>query len=222
MTLHQNQKGFGIIEGLLIIVVISIIGGAGYYVYQANKATNESLNNTGNSETAKQENEKSAETEEADPTEGWKEYVSTEGKFSFKYPANWLTADSPELCSEGTVMIAPTKETLGKCASDFGGQVLLSMYTGNETEAFRLRSDQYKNLTETKVEVDGVSGTRQAGVYSPDQEPQGMGPVVGTEEILYVFEVDGNVFSAQYGQRPGFPDVKKEFDLIVTKTLKFN
>lgn len=33
----KNQKGFGAIEALLILVIVGIIGGVGYYVYNANK-----------------------------------------------------------------------------------------------------------------------------------------------------------------------------------------
>ncbi len=33
---NLNQKGFTVIEGLLILVILAAIGGVGYYVYQAN------------------------------------------------------------------------------------------------------------------------------------------------------------------------------------------
>jgi cytoskeletal protein RodZ len=37
----KNNKGFAVIEGLLILVIIAILGGTGWYVYQAhNNATN--------------------------------------------------------------------------------------------------------------------------------------------------------------------------------------
>lgn len=32
-----NTKGFGLIEGLLILVIVGIVGGTGFYVYNANK-----------------------------------------------------------------------------------------------------------------------------------------------------------------------------------------
>lgn len=33
----KNQKGYGILEMLLLVVIVGIIGGVGYYVYTANK-----------------------------------------------------------------------------------------------------------------------------------------------------------------------------------------
>ncbi len=50
-----NNKGFGLVEGLLIVVALGIIGGSTLFVFKANESTKESLNNTGKSEIAKQE-----------------------------------------------------------------------------------------------------------------------------------------------------------------------
>lgn len=36
-----NQKGFGAMEAVLIVVIVAILAGTGYYVYQANNKTNE-------------------------------------------------------------------------------------------------------------------------------------------------------------------------------------
>lgn len=36
-----NSKGFGVIEGLLILVIVGIVGGTGFYVYNANKNTSD-------------------------------------------------------------------------------------------------------------------------------------------------------------------------------------
>lgn len=54
-----NEKGFGVVEGLLVVVIVALLGGAGFYVYNSNKKTSESLNNTGNSEIST--NKKSSE-----------------------------------------------------------------------------------------------------------------------------------------------------------------
>jgi hypothetical protein len=47
MKKQQNQSGFSIIHALLIVVIVAIIGFAGYYVYNAQKNNNETLNNMG-------------------------------------------------------------------------------------------------------------------------------------------------------------------------------
>ncbi len=40
-----NNRGFGVIEGLLFLAIIGIVVGMGFYVYNANKKTNDSLDN---------------------------------------------------------------------------------------------------------------------------------------------------------------------------------
>lgn len=44
-----NQSGFGAIEAILIVVIVAIIGGTGYYVYHANKQTDKAANNASSS-----------------------------------------------------------------------------------------------------------------------------------------------------------------------------
>ncbi len=39
-----NQKGFALVEGLLILVILAAIGGVGYYVYQANNDATDTQN----------------------------------------------------------------------------------------------------------------------------------------------------------------------------------
>jgi flagellin-like protein len=44
--MSRNQKGFSAIEGLLIFIIVAIIAGAGWYVWDSNKKTNNILSNT--------------------------------------------------------------------------------------------------------------------------------------------------------------------------------
>lgn len=60
-----NNKGFGAVEFLLIFVVIGIIGGAGYYVYNAQKKTNTALDNAANTQVDPQKNTSNKEKETA-------------------------------------------------------------------------------------------------------------------------------------------------------------
>jgi hypothetical protein len=41
--LKNNQSGFGVVEALLILVIVAIVGGTGFYVYQAQQNTNKAL-----------------------------------------------------------------------------------------------------------------------------------------------------------------------------------
>lgn len=41
-----NTKGFGVVEGLLIVLIIIVLGGVGYYVFNSQKKQNESQNSS--------------------------------------------------------------------------------------------------------------------------------------------------------------------------------
>lgn len=44
MTRPTNQNGFAIIEALLIIIILSMLGGTGYYVWHSKQAADKTLN----------------------------------------------------------------------------------------------------------------------------------------------------------------------------------
>lgn len=49
--IKQSNNGFSVVEGLLIFVLVTIVGGAAYYVYHSNQKTTETLNSIGKSDT---------------------------------------------------------------------------------------------------------------------------------------------------------------------------
>jgi uncharacterized protein (UPF0333 family) len=44
MTKKLNQKGFAAIEAVLILAIVAIVGGTGYYIYQANNKATDTQN----------------------------------------------------------------------------------------------------------------------------------------------------------------------------------
>jgi hypothetical protein len=82
--MNKNHKGFSAIPLLLIIVLIGIIGGTGWYVYNSNKKTNELLNSADKLNTP---NKPKSTSTSSKPL---KEYKSEDYKFSFQYPSNWI------------------------------------------------------------------------------------------------------------------------------------
>ena len=80
-----NQKGFTLVEGLLIIIALTMVVGVGFYVVNTNKDEKK------NDETpvAKVEENKPPATSEEKIPEGYKEYKNQELKISFVYPNKW-------------------------------------------------------------------------------------------------------------------------------------
>ena len=53
MRLNLNQKGFGVVEGLLSVIAITLVAGVGFYVMHSSDSTKSSLDNTSSKNTTK-------------------------------------------------------------------------------------------------------------------------------------------------------------------------
>lgn len=86
--LQKNQSGFGVIEGLLVVLVVAVIGFGGYYVVHSQKTaarSNSATSSTAKSTSANQSTATKAQS--PDPYAGWKTYAGAD--FNLKYPADW-------------------------------------------------------------------------------------------------------------------------------------
>lgn len=79
--MKTNQKGFSVVEILIVIVVVGLIGTVGWFVYgsQKNRTSNVSTNTQTNQEPSNQENVLSE----------FIEYENEEFGFEFSYPKSW-------------------------------------------------------------------------------------------------------------------------------------
>jgi Tfp pilus assembly protein PilV len=223
--MKKNQSGFSAIEALLILVIVGIIGGTGWYVLQANKNTNNTLNNAGLGTAAKSGKKISpAPTSPADPTSSWTSYSSKSGKYSLKYPSTWaISPISPSVCGgdDSNLLLGGDSKSVGKYCADGGGQIYINSVTGDSRSNNVLQSKDWKNTTSTKVTVDGVQGDKQTGIANNQGDLLGSLPD-GSIIDRYTFYVNGRTYTANYEKRDSYPDVQSDFDIMVTKTLKFS
>jgi len=110
--LKNNQNGFGAIEGLLVLVIVVMIAGVGWYVYKATQKTNGAYfaATTTNLQTspkfAKVTKKTSPTTstttvKTADPYAGWTSYTLSKEKLSFKYPSSLTISDTTKTADSG-------------------------------------------------------------------------------------------------------------------------
>lgn len=84
----SNSRGFGHVFAILIILVMVTIAGVGVYVFTRNdnKKHDSASNSNGGSNT----------TANPDPYNGWKTANLASPKLSFRYPADWTLAATPD------------------------------------------------------------------------------------------------------------------------------
>ena len=94
--MKTNQKGFSAIEGLLILVIVGLIGGVGWYVWQSKKNADKSLTTSQTQNAASPSKTTTQPTQElAKPVftvhDGYTVYENKEIGFKFAYPKSWGT-----------------------------------------------------------------------------------------------------------------------------------
>ena len=90
--MKMNQKGFGLVEGLLIAMLVVVLAFSGWYIWNENQDEDSTTESTTSTDASSQ---LTAETE-AEPTipEGWVQYSNDLYGFSFIYPEEWGEAVS--------------------------------------------------------------------------------------------------------------------------------
>ena len=87
--LQNNEKGFGAVEGILVLVIVVIIGAVGWFVWHNhNKTTPASTTSPVATTTPTTTTPKTV-----DPYAGWKSYTLKYEKLTLKYPSSWTVSD---------------------------------------------------------------------------------------------------------------------------------
>lgn len=137
MNKLNNQSGFSAVEAILILVIVAIVGGTGFYVYHAQQNTNK--NYTSDNSTTPKFKKKVAPAKTSAPVfatlpAGWTEYKSDGDGLRFGYPKEFGTLagtpltttdyrdDSLNLQGRLTVVISP-KEGFSTSAAKYGATI---------------------------------------------------------------------------------------------------
>ena len=117
--LKHNQSGFGAVEILIILALVTVIGGIGVYVWNKNQ-TKEVVTSKSTQVVSKNAAESSATNSST------KEYVNEEYGFSFSYPSTWkLSVDLKDVgrgAKEGTVAVTSPNGTIVHFDPNMGGK----------------------------------------------------------------------------------------------------
>lgn len=141
-----NSKGFSSVEGLLVLVIILVIAGVGYYVWHSqNKASNTYSSSSSGSAAV-------------DPYASWHTVKLTTAKVSLRYPVSWKA---------GTVTSTSAGDSVALTGDN--GYTLDVAYNVNKPGSEFIPTVEYaKSLTFSgkKVYLDYLSGSNDKLVDS--------------------------------------------------------
>jgi len=196
-----NNKGFGAIGVLAIVVVLALVGGAGVYVWHHNhdkKTSTTASSTTGSTSTTG--TTKPAPT--PDPYAGWKPYTNPGKTYSLKYPNAWQTFNNGE-----TPKVSVDLEGFGPQSNS----TLVSVASTKSTEAPRayiLSRDQTPNtITEKNLTIGGYPAYYQESGDST------------YTDLIYAISHDGLIVTVTMIEKAQNPTVDNtafanQFDLL--------
>lgn len=202
-----NAKGFTVVEGLLIFVIIGIIGGVGWWVYSQNKTpkTLDSTNTTPSNQTKDKEQEEDKKVE-----------AKTFSSFS--------VTSSPELkdkgsCKTGEILFAPifNSDSFDYDCNSLDSALGYASIIFGESEKNVLELFDESNLKQSKVEI---SNSVEVTKYTFEAKQKGHGGGDFTARyVLYQLPVENGKFVYSiYWTGEGFSDEDaflKEFNHLV-------
>lgn len=211
----KNEKGFGIIEVVLVVLVIGLLITVGWLFFDrqnSKKQDSKSLEIVSQNE--------HNETATTDPTASWITYTGPDSRISLKYPTTWVTASDPSLCSSGVLLLGASSNSVGKCGSEDFGQMSVT-WQPSHAYCGDLNSDAWTVDSTENVTVSGISGLKQTATAKAPS-PRGGSEPEGTKVVNYCFNSNNYTYVANYTHKPTYPDVLSDFNVMITKTLKFD
>jgi hypothetical protein len=230
MGKKMNQKGFGAVEAFLILVIIGIIGGAGWYVMKANKNiddTNKKTITIGTSALTGKPKSSSPIVQKSIPkdSDNWLLVESTGNKYKLNIPDGWkLTKDTSSdqiVSSTDPNDITYSKGTKATITTrEFGGTdapLRFIIFTADAPIKFIGSTPTQSEF----INDAGIKGSKYFETHGPREANDiGPGPIEGQKSYDYEFLNKGKYVRAEYQILPGDPNNLQYVELAL-KTLKF-
>lgn len=198
-----NQKGFTLIEALLIIIALTLISFAGWYVW--NSQQDETKDTTTTPVTKKTTS--SDTSAKPDETASWVSFSPDSKLYSIKLPDGWTLWHQNDDCDclyalpDTLTYKAGTPATI---KTTQGGRDLISgfsIFVNDEGQA--LTYEGYQSLG-TFQTASGV--TVKKYFFEQTEESDGLSSEKGTKEYVYVITKNNKVIDITYNHVPGKQD----------------
>lgn len=216
MQKQKHESGFTLIETLLIILILVIVGFAGYYVWDRQSSKDASKQETPNNSSAKNK----------DNTTDWKKWFAftpQNDEYTILLPDGWKfdygQQDSISTLYAPTNRMIDSNDTRAVVTTSIGGY---GMGTG-----FWLQTAPKESAAVTNIGMDGEKlpslrtgeGKEVLVTFRENTEEGNMSYEVGAKIYSYVIDYGDRVVTAQYSFNPGSKDqrttVEKSIKTIV-------
>lgn len=200
-----NQRGFAILQMILLVVLAGMIGGTGYYVYNAQKETNKSLDSANKNLQQLSERKDTKETPtETRAEDSWLKFETAD--YSVRIPDGWqgislggnIYARDPAKMkyTEGTKAVIETLEEGG-----WDGASPFALYVPRQGDSEMVREGTKQSELKTEQGL-----TVQVHKYVQTTEPDGIGYQKGDTVYLYYFDADGKYLHVSHVVSQGGED----------------
>lgn len=197
MNTSQNEKGFGVVGVIIVILVLGGLGAAGWYVYDKQKDKDTAP--TSSRSQSVEDKKKQSKTETDTEAQAWHPVTSAQGGFSIRIPDGWKVAnygESNNIRSNDVTYRAGTQATVEEIKNPYAGDSLVRFqvvqYKDSEPVAF-LNGDE----TKTSFTAGEVTGARYYKKH-PVEPLLGIGPIPGEETYTYEFKTPGKTTYVMY------------------------
>jgi hypothetical protein len=217
----KSQKGFAVLEGLLILVIVGIVGGTGYYVWHSKAQADKNLDNAAADKISSSVKKTVKPEAPADETADWLTYKAPDGSYSLKIADGWKltkqTDSALSLVGFTNQDITYAKGTKGQVVIQPGGRdgpipFMLGVIGKDGFDKPNTRGDKQTGFkTQQGIEVEKY-------IFTQTEEPQGPDLPKGGKAFMYVISKGATAVEIFHDETPGEPNNVDTVEKIV-KTL---
>jgi len=146
--MKTNEKGFSVVEILVVVVIVGLVGTVGWLVYDR-QSKNKTEPVATQAETQKEDSETT--TAAKDPYEGMTKYSNDKYGVTFYHTKDWKTEEVPIDTPSG---LTPTEFAInvkGNTTEKYAETASLEIHTKNLQETAKTYEDLYGQSTTAKV-----------------------------------------------------------------------
>lgn len=161
--MKNYQKGFGVIEMVIIVAIVGLIGAIGWSLYDRQIKSSDD----GTTQQAPTDDESTTYTRSTTPPSDWKTYSNEKYKITLSYPADWTVSESVFTKKAGeelqNVYSKDATEIFVLCYKSNANQESCYSQININNQKFSASLDQLRNYyednnieyTETERTIDG-------------------------------------------------------------------